>query len=70
MQSEPPWGVVTFLMTDIEGSTGLWDLQPRAMEQALSSHQRVIRQTIDRHHGWLVKSQGEGDSTLSNILGE
>ena len=67
MQSEPPRGVVTFLMTDIEGSTGLWDLQPWAMEQALSSHQRVIRQTIDRHHGWLVKSQGEGDSTLSTF---
>ncbi|HUQ38699.1 MAG TPA: AAA family ATPase [Acidimicrobiales bacterium] len=60
-----PSGVVTFLLTDIESSTALWDLDAVAMAAALESHDRVLRENVARNHGILLKSKGEGDSTMS-----
>lgn len=60
-----PSGVITFLMTDIEGSTRLWEQWPDAMAEALSMHDRLIRDLVRLHRGVLVKSRGEGDSTFS-----
>lgn len=62
---ELPHGVVTFLLTDIESSTALWDLDPAAMATALEAHDRLLGEAVARHNGLLVKSQGGGDSTLS-----
>jgi class 3 adenylate cyclase len=36
--SDLPVGTVTFLLTDVEGSTRLWEAHPQAMEQALARH--------------------------------
>jgi DNA-binding SARP family transcriptional activator len=60
-----PEGVVTFLLTDIEGSTTLWDHDPDAMSLAIARHEELISRTVREHGGWIVKSRGEGDSTLS-----
>jgi class 3 adenylate cyclase len=60
-----PTGIVTFLMTDIEGSTRLWEEDPEAMAEALREHDRLVRQTVTDHGGLLVKWRGEGDSTFS-----
>jgi class 3 adenylate cyclase len=46
-----PSGTVTFLFTDIEGSTRLWQSSPTAMRAALESHDQVIRSAIDAHGG-------------------
>jgi len=60
-----PDGVVTFLLTDIEGSTALWDLHPEPMARALVQHEEVIDEIVHANDGRLLKSRGEGDATLS-----
>jgi len=60
-----PSGVVTFLMTDIEGSTRLWGEAPDAMRAALARHDVIAATVIDAHSGFVIKPRGEGDSTFS-----
>ncbi len=57
-----PQGVVTFLFTDIEGSTALWEEAPDTMMEALQVHDAVIDTATLDHHGVPVKPRGEGDS--------
>lgn len=57
-----PTGTVTFLMTDIEGSTTLWDKYPDAMPDALARHDALARAVVEENNGVLVKNRGEGDS--------
>jgi predicted ATPase/class 3 adenylate cyclase/Tfp pilus assembly protein PilF len=57
-----PTGTVTFLFTDIEGSTRLWEQHPEAMRGALARHDALAVSLADRHAGVLVRSRGEGDS--------
>ena len=57
-----PAGTVTFLLTDIEGSTRLWEAAPEAMEVALERHNRLLTEVIEDHGGVVVTSRGEGDS--------
>ena len=52
--------VTTFLFTDIEGSTRLWEEHPEQMQRALQSHDRILRDAVIRHHGVVVKSTGDG----------
>jgi len=58
----PPAGTVTFLLTDIEGSTRLWETVPDTMEAALERHNRLVTEVIEGHGGVVVTSRGEGDS--------
>ena len=46
-----PTGTVTFLFTDIEGSTRLWETDAAGMRDALARHDEVLRHTIERHDG-------------------
>src|SRR5262245_42612090 len=57
-----PAGTVTFLLTDIEGSTRLWESAPEAMEEALERHNQLLTKVIGDHGGVVVTSRGEGDS--------
>ena len=56
----PPGGVVTFLFTDIEGSTRRWDADADAMRVALATHDEVLRDAIESRNGWLFKHTGDG----------
>ena len=58
--AELPSGTVTFLFTDIEGSTRLWQDQPEAMQPALARHDEILRAAIDAHGGSYVKTTGDG----------
>ncbi len=60
-----PTGVVTFLLSDIERSTALWDGNPAAMAEALVRHDELIADHAEAHGGRFLKSKGEGDSTFS-----
>jgi predicted ATPase/class 3 adenylate cyclase len=60
-----PTGIVTFLFTDIEGSTRLWEQHPDTMRQALARHDALAAAIIEQHQGVLVKSRGEGDSLFA-----
>ena len=55
-----PHGTVTFLFTDIEGSTALWEQHPDAMQDALARHDRLLRHAIESSGGCIVKSTGDG----------
>jgi class 3 adenylate cyclase len=58
--SPAPAGTVTFLFTDIEGSTTLWDRYPAAMQTALARHDEALRHAIESAHGRIVKTTGDG----------
>src|SRR5215213_6321260 len=60
--AELPAGTLTFLLTDIEGSTRLWESEPEAMEVALQRHDHLLAEVIEGHGGAVVTSRGEGDS--------
>src|SRR5262245_42231934 len=49
-----PSGVVTFLLTDIEGSTALWEANPEAMAASLELHDELIARSAETHGGWLL----------------
>ncbi len=55
-----PAGTVTFLFTDIEGSTQLWETQPDAMREALAKHDAILRETIESNRGYVIKTTGDG----------
>ena len=55
-----PSGTVTFLFTDIEGSTRLWDERPEAMRPALARHDEVLRLAIEGHGGYVFQTAGDG----------
>lgn len=60
-----PTGVVTYCFTDVEGSSELWERQPEAMARILVWHERVVADAVEAHNGHLIRSMGEGDSTVS-----
>src|ERR1700674_512237 len=55
-----PTGTITFLFTDIEGSTRLWERHHAAMQQALAHHDAILRDAIESNDGYLVKTTGDG----------
>ncbi|OBG40167.1 BTAD domain-containing putative transcriptional regulator [Mycobacterium sp. E3198] len=56
---------VTFLLTDIEGSTAAWEAQADAMALALARHDELVEQVVTSRGGRLIKTRGEGDATFS-----
>jgi class 3 adenylate cyclase/tetratricopeptide (TPR) repeat protein len=59
-----PAGVVTFALTDIEGSTDLWEAHPDVMANVIVRHYELAAEIAEAHGGRMPRSQGEGDSTL------
>jgi len=55
-----PSGTVTFLFTDIEGSTKLWEKHPEAMKAALAKHDSILKETIESNNGQIIKTTGDG----------
>ena len=51
---------MTFLFTDLEGSTRLWEEQPDAMREALTAHDAIVRGAIEAHGGLVVSEMGDG----------
>ena len=56
---------VTFLLTDIEGSTAAWEADSDAMAVALARHDEIVEQVVTSRAGRLIKTRGEGDATFS-----
>lgn len=56
---------VTFLLTDIEGSTAAWEADAAAMGVALARHDELVEQVVTSRGGRLIKTRGEGDATFS-----
>ncbi len=62
MNSHLPSGTVTFLFTDIEGSTRLWQEMPRAMAASHSRHDAIVRAAIEAHSGHIFRVVGDSFS--------
>ena len=60
-----PSGVVTFLLTDVVGSTRQWQHAPASMDRAIERHGEIIAAAVEAHDGHMIKPRGEGDSTFS-----
>jgi predicted ATPase/class 3 adenylate cyclase/DNA-binding CsgD family transcriptional regulator len=59
-----PAGTVTFLLSDIEGSTRLWATHPEAMGEAVAQSYAILDGAIGSHEGVRPIEQGEGDSVV------
>jgi predicted ATPase/class 3 adenylate cyclase len=57
--ASPPTGTVTFLFTDIEGSTKLWENNAPAMQAALARHDELLRWAIEERGGYVFKTVGD-----------
>jgi class 3 adenylate cyclase len=58
-EQDLPSGTVTFLFTDVEGSTALWEQRPGAMRDALARHDDLLRAAIAAHRGRVFKTVGD-----------
>ncbi len=54
-----PSGTVTFLFTDIEGSTKRWEAYPQQMQLALQRHDSIVRSAIEAQGGYIFKTMGD-----------
>ena len=65
MRARLPEGTLTFLMTDIQGSTKVWEVSPLKAKQTLQRHNRIIKERVEADHGQIVELGREGDSILA-----
>ena len=65
-----PSGTVTFLFTDIEGSTRLWEQAPAAMRDALKRHDRIVQAAIAEHGGYVFATGGDGFAAAFGRAGD
>jgi predicted ATPase/class 3 adenylate cyclase len=66
----PPSGTVTFLFTDIEGSTRLWEAAPEDMGVALVRHDAIVHAAVDAHHGFVFATGGDSFSVAFGRAGD
>jgi predicted ATPase/class 3 adenylate cyclase/Tfp pilus assembly protein PilF len=60
-----PSGTLTFLFTDIEGSTQMWEQYPEQMKGAMRRHDALIESAVEQQAGVVVRPRGEGDSRFA-----
>src|SRR6267143_1933095 len=60
-----PEGTLTFMLTDVVGSTRTWESAPAAMREAMARHDRIVDRCLQQHHGTDVPSGRAGDSILA-----
>lgn len=65
MSRSLPTGVVTFLLTDIEGSTHAWQSAPAGLAASIQTHYDLLDRSITAHGGVRPEEQGEGDSVVA-----
>ncbi len=58
-QPSPPSGTVTFLFTDVEGSTRRWEESPAEMESAVERHDEILRSTVESYGGYVFTTAGD-----------
>jgi predicted ATPase/class 3 adenylate cyclase len=70
MNTSLPSGTVTFLFSDIEGSTRLWEQYPHNMPAAIDRHDRCLREAVDSSQGKIVKTTGDGIHAVFETAGD
>jgi class 3 adenylate cyclase len=67
---ERPTGTVTFLFTDVEGSTRLWEEHPAEMRTALERHDEILRSSIEGHGGYVFSTAGDAFAAAFTRAGD
>ena len=62
-----PSGMVTFLLTDVEGSTRIWEADRRGARMAFGRHDALVAEHLAAFGGGRPKDQGEGDSAFRGV---
>jgi class 3 adenylate cyclase len=57
-----PTGTLTFLFTDVEGSTRLWKAHRGALRQVLARHDALLTEVFEQDEGVVVRPRGEGSA--------
>lgn len=65
-----PTGTVSFLFTDVEGSTRLWETARDAMEANLARHDAIVRNAIESHDGYVFSTGGDAFSAAFQSLSD
>src|SRR5262245_40564173 len=68
--ASPPSGTVTFLYTDIEGSTRLWEGHPKAMAIANARHNQILQEAIKSNNGHVFQVIGDGFCAAFHTAGD
>ncbi|MBN4047465.1 hypothetical protein JYT71_00505 [Acidimicrobiaceae bacterium AH-315-P05] len=66
----PPSGTMTFLFTDVEGSTRMWEEHPAEMQLALERHDAILRTAIESHGGYVFSTAGDAFSAAFSRAGD
>ena len=67
MHPLPQTGVLTFVFTDIEGSTTRWDRAPDAMAEALATHDAIVSETLTAHGCSVFKRVGDAFCSVFRV---
>src|SRR3712207_6639003 len=62
-----PTGTITFLFTDVEGSTKLWERSPEAMSEAIARHHESLREAIESRGGYVLNAWCEMRSPSQQV---
>ena len=68
--AKPHNGTITFLFTDVEGSTALWEKNPGAMSEALYRHDEILRTAIEAHNGQVFKTVGDAFHAVFSVAAD
>ena len=70
MTGHLPSGTVTFLLTDLEGSTRMWEQDPEAMKPAMVRHDEILEKTIAGNRGFVFSRMGDGMAAAFATAGD
>jgi predicted ATPase/class 3 adenylate cyclase len=70
MTAQPPSGTVTFLLTDLEGSTRMWEQDRVAMKAAMVRHDEILEKTFAENHGFVFSRMGDGMAAAFATAGD
>src|SRR4029079_14511855 len=70
MTAQPPSGTVTFLLTDLEGSTCLWEQDPDTMKAAMVRHDELLEKTLAANNGYVFARMGDGVAVAFATAGD
>jgi len=61
---------LTFLFTDLENSTPIWEQYPEEMRTGIARHDELLRKAVESHHGRMIKSTGDGIYAVFDVAAD